>query len=95
MPKISFVKNIAPIEVAAGTPLMTALLQHGRPVASSCHGDGVCAKCRVIVIDNPEGLTEPTAIEKHLRERFLLPSGVRISCQAIVRDDVCVDTTYW
>jgi len=78
---------------------MQALLDHGLPVASSCRGDGVCAKCRIEIVSpsaqDPKALSPETDLEKFLRERHQLPSNVRISCQTHVLGDITVDTTYW
>lgn len=95
MPKISFKKSFPAVEVAAGANLMSALLKAGRPVASSCNGDGVCAKCRVEVTAGAENLSAPNRTELFLRERENLPAGLRISCQTKVLADVEVDTSYW
>jgi 2Fe-2S ferredoxin len=95
MPTIRFVKNIAPLEVESGAVLMEALLKAGLPVASSCHGDGVCAKCRVQVVAGLENLSSVNSVEQMLRDRLRLASGWRISCQTRVLGDITIDTTYW
>lgn len=95
MPVIRFVKNIAPLEVESGAVLMQALLAAGLPVASSCHGDGVCAKCRVVVIAGSENLSRIESVEQMLRDRLKIPKDVRISCQTKVLGDVTIDTSYW
>lgn len=95
MPVISFVKPRPPLAVATGANLMQALLSAGLPVASSCRGDGVCAKCRVTVVSGAEGLSKENDTEAFLRERHGLERGVRISCQVEVLGDVTVDTGYW
>jgi ferredoxin, 2Fe-2S len=95
MPVIRFVKNIAEIEVESGSLLMPALLGAGLPVASSCHGDGVCAKCRVVVVAGSENLSRIESVEQMLRDRLKIPKDVRISCQTKVLGDVTIDTTYW
>jgi ferredoxin, 2Fe-2S len=95
MPVIRFVKNIAPLEVESGAVLMDALLAAGLPVASSCHGDGVCAKCRVVVLEGAENLSGVGPVEQMLRDRLKIPKGVRISCQTKVVGDVLIDTSYW
>lgn len=74
---------------------MKALLEGGRPVASSCRGDGVCGKCRVRVAEGSTNLTKPTPLERTLAEREGLAGYERVSCQARVRGDIVVDTSYW
>jgi 2Fe-2S ferredoxin len=95
MPTIRFAKNIPPVQVELGALLMESLLKAGLPVASSCHGDGVCAKCRIQIVEGMENLSPIGAIEEILRERNKIPRGLRISCQTQVLGDVTVDASYW
>ncbi|MBO9665436.1 MAG: (2Fe-2S)-binding protein [Bdellovibrio sp.] len=95
MPLISFKKNRSPLPVETGANLMEALLNGGLPVASSCSGDGVCAKCRVQIVEGSENLSSENETEAFLRESKGVPQGTRISCQVQVLGDVTVDTTYW
>lgn len=95
MPTIYFVKNQAPIEAESGSILMEVLLKAGLPVASSCHGDGVCAKCRVIVLQGSENLSPVGPLEQMLRDRLKIEKGIRISCQTQVLGDIVIDTSYW
>ena len=97
--KISFAKTRAEILISsaeAGTStLMQILLKSGLPVASSCQGDGVCAKCRVQVIQGRENLTTSSPTETLLRARHSLANDERISCQVYLKGDITVDTQYW
>lgn len=95
MPTIRFSKNYPELDVAAGTVLMKALLDAGLPVASSCHGDGVCAKCRITVLEGLENLSQITGVEAILRDRLRIAKDVRISCQTQVLGDIKIDTAYW
>lgn len=95
MPLISFKKNHPPVDVAPGTVLMTALLEAGLPVASSCDGEGVCAKCKIIILEGAENLSAENETESFLREKNELPQNVRISCQTQIQGDIQVDATYW
>lgn len=74
---------------------MKALLDGGLPVASSCSGDGVCAKCKIIIVEGMENLSTENETESFLRESKGIPKDQRISCQVQVLDDITVDTTYW
>lgn len=74
---------------------MTALLDAGLPVASSCDGEGVCAKCRVQVLEGMANLNPPNEIEEFLKERYEMKSNERISCQCEVCGDVKVHASYW
>lgn len=95
MPVIRFAKNIKEITVASGANLMQELLRAGLPVASSCHGDGICGKCRVRVVSGAENLSKIGSLEQLLRDRLLVPREFRISCQTQVLGDIVIDTTYW
>lgn len=100
MPKIGFFKSPDTLEVPSGANLMKALLESGKPVASSCYGKGICTKCRVKVIEGSENLNKPNALEAATRLRVAnsntaLAADERLSCQAKVIGDVFIDTTYW
>ena len=95
MPQIRFKKTRPALEVPAGANLMQALLDGGLPVASSCRGDGVCAKCRIQIFDGQSNLSPENETESFLRERHGIPKSERVSCQVQVQGDVTVDTPYW
>lgn len=99
MPKITIKRLGQVLEVAVGDNLMSALMAGGLPVASSCHGDGICGKCGVIVENTgvpPERALSPiNEDELGFRQRGQLPEGKRLSCQCIVLDDVTIDAPYW
>ena len=80
------------IDVEPGVNLMNALLEAGLPVASSCHGDGICSMCRVKI----EGNVKPPAdFEVQTLKRNKCVDGERLSCQVEVSDDIAVTTKYW
>ena len=93
--KIKFAKNRLPIAAVPGATLMQTLLDAGIAVASSCRGDGVCAKCRIQVIEGHENLTTPQATEIFLKDRHSLEKHERVSCQVQVLGDITVDAPYW
>jgi 2Fe-2S ferredoxin len=95
MPKIKIAKTGVLIEARPGQTLMQSVLAAGLPVASSCNGDGVCAKCQIQIVVGAENLSPPNPIEVFLCEKNKIPSNKRISCQTEVLGDITVDTTYW
>lgn len=95
MPLISFKKNRSPLFVSQGTNLMKSLLEAGLPVASSCDGEGVCAKCRILVLEGAEHLSAETDLEQFLKEKNKIPDHIRISCQTRVLGDITIDASYW
>jgi 2Fe-2S ferredoxin len=99
MPAMHWIRFVKPsrqdFQVPEGANLMQSLLAQKIPVASSCHGDGVCAKCKVRVMAQPTGLTPVHEQERILIVKNGLAAHERISCQAAVQGDVTIDTGYW
>ncbi|MBX2988438.1 MAG: (2Fe-2S)-binding protein [Bdellovibrionaceae bacterium] len=95
MPVIRRARQGDLITVEVGAVLMNALQDAGVPVASSCGGEAVCAKCVLKVLAGGENLSPPTPDELFLREKDNLPADTRVSCQARVLGDVTVDARYW
>jgi len=95
MPRISFRKNLPPLEVPLGANLMESLLAAGVPVASSCYGDAVCGKCRLEILSGKENLSPIDSAESILMDRLNIPSDYRISCQVKVLGDITIDVAYW
>lgn len=95
MPKIRFARKYPDLEVDSGTLLMEALLKAGLPVASSCHGDGICGKCRIQILEGAENLSKIQDVEQLVRDRLSVPKEYRISCQTRVLGDIRIDTSYW
>lgn len=95
MPTISFTKHKKNIIVDIGANLMDSIMSQNIPVASSCGGDGVCAKCKLEILSGAQNLSKETELELFLKERNEIPHNYRISCQTQVLGDVTVDTKYW
>lgn len=74
---------------------MEVLLEAGLPVASSCAGDGICAKCKITIITGLDQLSPENDIEQFLKSKHKLGSNIRISCQTYVLGDITIDTSYW
>jgi 2Fe-2S ferredoxin len=96
MPTIHFAKKNRPsISCGSGEVLMKVLLRNQIPVASSCSGDGVCAKCRVKIILGAENLSPADESEKRILSKTFGNDEDRLSCQSRVTGDIAVDTGYW
>lgn len=65
------------------------------PLGNSCGGIGICARCRVRVVEGTENLTAPTAIETRVSAERGLDSDERLACQAVVRGNCSLATAYW
>jgi 2Fe-2S ferredoxin len=95
MPMIHFKKGRRSLEVPVGSNLMQALLREGIPVASSCRGDGVCAKCRIEILEGSQNLSRVSEQEARIKQRLDIPASERLSCQTEVLGDITIDATYW
>lgn len=67
----------------------------GVPLGNSCGGVGVCARCKVRVVEGSENLTPATAIEVRFGSARGFASDERMACQAVVTGACTVTTTYW
>jgi ferredoxin len=65
------------------------------PLGASCGGVGVCARCRVRVISGDEHLSPPTSIESRIGAARGFAADERMACQAVVRGECAITTTYW
>src|SRR5512140_1897069 len=82
-------------ETHAGETVLDAARRAGAPLGNSCGAVGICARCRVRVIDGNDRLEPPTTIEARVsRQRNFAPDE-RLACQAVVAGDCTVTTTYW
>lgn len=62
----------------------------GAPLGNSCGGVGVCARCKVRVLEGE--LSPPTSVELRFGK---LEGEERLACQAVVMGNCSVTTTYW
>ncbi len=67
----------------------------GAPIGNSCGSIGVCARCRVTVLEGADALTAPTTVERTKGEQNQFADNERLACQAVVRGRVVVTTGYW
>ena len=65
------------------------------PLGNSCGGIGVCARCRVRVVEGAEALAPMTSIEIRITQQRGFMPDERLACQAVVCGDVEITTTYW
>lgn len=80
------------LEVEPGENLMAVLLKEKIPVASSCSGEGICGKCKLI-INGPVYPMNPLESQTHLRNH--LNQNERLSCQIEIIDDLTLTASYW
>lgn len=93
MPKLNIPQKNLILDVAMNANLMNSLLEAGIPVASSCHGEGVCSMCRVKIDEGTTGLPENFEIDCLKRNKA--EPNERLSCQISVTDNLTIRTKYW
>ena len=87
MPKLT-VEDVGTFEVNSGKRLVLALVEDaGVDQMHACGGNCACTTCRVVFVDGePAQMT--VAEKEKLAEKGL--SGVRLSCQCLVEQDMSV-----
>jgi uncharacterized 2Fe-2S/4Fe-4S cluster protein (DUF4445 family) len=85
--------NIQPIgrrvEIEPGTDLLTAAQRAGVEVVASCGGLGICATCKVRILQG--SVTPPTLTEEEELGKEEMAAGFRLACQTIPLEDVRID----
>lgn len=84
--KITFYPDNKNIEVDKGKSILSAAISAGVYVNSSCGGDGVCGRCKVIV-KKGQVITQPSG-RISLEER---KQGIYLACLASVQSDLEVE----
>ena len=84
--KVTFYPDNKTVEVEKGKTILSASISAGVYIASSCGGDGVCGRCKVI-LKKGQVLTHPTG-RLSLEER---KQGVYLACLANIQSDLEVE----
>ncbi len=95
MPTVRFIPLGKSKEIRAGATVLAAANQVDVPIGQSCNGDGICGWCKVRVLEGPEGLAPPSALEAKLIREKGFGGDERAACLAKITGDVTVTTTYW
>ena len=82
-------------EAKADETLLDVARRAGVPIGNSCGGTGICARCRVEVVEGAESLTPPTSIEARIALQRSLGSRERLACQAVVKGNCTITAPYW
>jgi len=95
MPKII----LEPGSYELNAPRKANLLKflHGAeiPVGSACGGKGLCASCKLTILEGAKNLSHPNTRELELAERNHLQKDERIACQCKILGDIRITTNYW
>ena len=84
--KVTFYPDNKTIEVEKGKTILSAAISAGVYINSSCGGDGVCGRCKVI-LKKGQVLTQPTG-RISLDERR---QGIYLSCLTKIQSDLEVE----
>lgn len=84
--KVTFYPENKTIEVEKGKSILQAAISAGVSINSSCGGDGVCGRCKVI-LKNGQVLAQPTGrISLEERRR-----GIHLACLTTIQSDLEVE----
>jgi 2Fe-2S ferredoxin len=87
LPHVELCPKGALFEVAPGTSVCDALLEHGIEIEHACEKSCACTTCHVIVREGFDSLEEATELEEDMLDKaWGLEAQSRLSCQAIVAD---------
>jgi len=83
-PRIRFAPSGRQVEVPAGTPLDEAARRAGLPLASSCRGEGLCARCGVRILRGAPHVAAEDAAERDAKRRNRVDPELRLACRVTV-----------
>lgn len=75
--------------------LLDAARRAGAPIGNACGAVGICARCKVRVVDGAERLSPPTSIESRFGGQRGFAQDERMACQAVVLGECSITTDYW
>jgi 2Fe-2S ferredoxin len=96
--RVTLVRTNAPpveVDVVDGATLLRAVVRGRMPIGRSCRGEGVCAACRVRILEGVESVEPMDDVERALSAREPLPFDERYACRARLRGPVTLTTSYW
>lgn len=92
---VTFIPLAREASAKSDETLLDVARRAGVPLGNSCGAVGVCARCKVRVVEGAENLSPPTAIETRIGGQRGFAQDERMACQAVVTGDCSVTTTYW
>ncbi|HEX6642545.1 MAG TPA: 2Fe-2S iron-sulfur cluster-binding protein [Thermoanaerobaculia bacterium] len=82
-------------EAKVNESILDVARRAGVPLGNSCGGVGICSRCKVRVVAGTTKLSPATSIEARFAAARGFAGDERMACQAVVRGDCEVTTTYW
>lgn len=95
MPIVKFHPLGLEVEARENETILDAARRAGAPLGASCGAVGICARCRVRVVEGADALTPITTIEARTIVERALAAEERLACQAVVEGNCTVGATYW
>jgi len=92
---VTFVPLGRTADVLPDETVLDAARRAAVPLGNSCGGIGICARCRIRVVEGPGQLSSPTSIEVQTMTARGFAPDERLACMAVVRGDCSVTTGYW
>ena len=86
---ITFADIGATVSVPRGTRIVEVAEKVGASIPFGCK-ENDCGDCMVEVLQSPENLSSPSALETDLLKNKFAKPGNRLACQAMVLGDVTV-----
>jgi len=93
--RVTFIPLAASATAKSNETVLDVARRANAPIGNSCGAIGICARCRVRVVDGAENLSAMTTIELRTLTRVGFEDGERLACQAAVFGDCAVTTSYW
>lgn len=95
VPEVRFTPLNRSAETRPDETILDAARRAGVPVGNSCGAIGVCGRCVVRIVSGAEQLSPPTEVERTFGARRGIAPDERFACQAVVRGECEVTTSYW
>ncbi|HIL01518.1 MAG TPA: 2Fe-2S iron-sulfur cluster binding domain-containing protein [Myxococcales bacterium] len=92
---IRFLPSERSVRVAPGTSLLEAAREAGLPVAQTCTGEGICARCGMQIVEGGEDLAAESPREADAKARNRIEGQLRLSCLLLADRDLTVTAPYW
>jgi ferredoxin, 2Fe-2S len=93
--RVTFIPIGRAAEAKPDETLLDVARRASVPLGNSCGGVGVCARCRVRVVEGRPNLTPPTSIETRVAAQRGLDDDERLACQAVVKGNCTITAPYW
>lgn len=93
--KVTFTPLGTTAEAKSDETILDVARRAAVPLGNSCGGIGICSRCKVRVVAGAENLTPATSVEARFAAARGFAGDERMACQAVVRGDCVVTTSYW